>query len=391
MQRVAQDWLVLTQLSHDSGVAVGVITACQFAPTLLLIPVAGAIADRFDQRRILIVSITLEALIGLTLGVCVLAGWASLGLVYAVAIALGVVLAVENPTRHAFTAQLVVRENLANAVGLNSASFHAGRLIGPGLAGLLIHSYGTGLVFVGNGVATLVAAVAVWSTKPAPGPAREPRTAGQGHRDWVRVRAVISGDPRIWIPMLVVGLLGAFSLNFQLTTALMARLEFHQGAGQYGLLGSILAIGSLSGTLLAARRESPGVPLVLGACAAFGALTSVSSVMPGYLSFALSLPAVGMAALTVMTTANSCVQLAAPPDLRGRIMAIYLGVFMGGSMIGGPVLGAIGEFAGARWALRCGAGVSLLTAVAGTLLWLAASRRAVESGPADLPVESGPA
>ncbi len=346
MQRVAQDWLVLTVLTDNSGTAVGITTGLQFAPTLLLAPTAGALADRVDRRKLLVATQTALGVLAAVLGVLVLTNTAQLWHVYLLALLLGTVSAVDAPARQAFVSELVPTDVLPNAVGLNSASFHAGRLIGPGIAGLLIHWFGTGPVFVINAVS--FAAVVTSLTRMRLGELRAvPRRPRGGHAireglSYVRHR------PDIVLTMVIVGMIGTFGLNFQVTTALMARLVFDKGAGEYGLLGSIMAIGSLAGALLAARRQHPRLRLVIGAAFAFGVFATLSALMPTYELFALSLIPVGLSSLTLMTSANSSVQLSTDPIMRGRVMALYIAVFMGGTPIGSPIIGWIGETFGAR-------------------------------------------
>jgi MFS family permease len=391
MQRVAQDWLVLTGLTHDSGLAVGITTGLQFAPMLLLAPLAGSVADRLDRRRVLMTTQTLSGVLALVLGLLVVFDVAQLWHVYVLAALLGVVAAVDGPARQAFVSELVPQADLPNAVGLNSASFHAGRLIGPGIAGLLIHWLGTGPVFLIN--AATFTAVLASLTRMDVGrlnrSARLTRTRGS-------VRAGVSyvrHRPDIVLVMLIVGMVGTFGLNFQLTTALMARLAFHKGSGEYGLLGSIMAIGSLAGALLAARRERPSMRLVIGATAVFGVFSGVAALMPSYPLFAVALIPVGLSALTLMTAANALVQLATAPQMRGRVMALYMAVFMGGTPLGSPVIGWVGEQFGPRWTILIGSIASLGTAAAAGL-WLLRQRRRVgvrvqvEPG-AGMPVESG--
>jgi MFS family permease len=256
---------------------------------------------------------------------------------------------------------------LPNAVGLNSASFHAGRLIGPGIAGLLIHWFSTGPVFLINAVS--FGAVVLSLLRMRTGELRAvPRRERGGHP--VREGfAYVRGRADIVLILVIIGMVGTFGLNFQLTTALMARLVFHKGAGEYGLLGSIMAIGSLGGALLAARREHPRLRLVIGAAIAFGVFATISALMPTYELFALSLIPVGLSSLTLMTAANASVQMSTEPAMRGRVMALYLAVFMGGTPLGSPVIGWVGERFGARWTILIGAIAALATA-AGALAWL---------------------
>jgi MFS family permease len=368
MQRVAQDWLVLTVLTATSGVAVGITTGLQFAPVLLLAPLAGAVADRWSKRYVLVATQTASGVLALVLGLLVVLGVARLWEVYVLAGLLGVVAAFDGPARQTFVSEMVPREDLPNAVGLNSASFNAGRLIGPGIAGLLIHWLGTGPVFLINAasfgavVASLLRMRAA-ELRPAPRSAR-----GRGA---VRAGlAYVRGRPDLVLILTVVGLIGTFGLNFQLTTALMARMEFHQGSGQYGLLGSVMAVGSLAGALLAARRERPGIGLVLAATAAFGVSSVLAALAPTYLWFAVALVPVGLSSLTLMTAANATVQLSSAPQLRGRVMALYMAIFMGGTPLGAPLVGWVGQTFGARWTILLGGLVALATAGGAALWWM---------------------
>jgi len=367
MQRVAQDWLVLTQLTDNSGVAVGITTALQFAPVLVLAPWAGAVTDRFDRRKVLIITQVLSALLGLGLGLLVVTGLAQLWMVYAMAAGLGVVAAVDGPARQAFVSELVPIEDLPNAVGLNSASFNAGRLIGPGLAGLLIAWFGTGPVFLINAVSFI--AVVFSLTRMDGDTLRTQERPARGNRSARAGVVYVRSHPEIMLVMTIVGLVAMVGLNSQITTALMARVEFHKGAGEYGMLGSVMAIGSLGGALLAARRERPTVRLVIGAAAAFGVTSIASALMPTYWTFALMLIPVGLSTLTMLTSANAYVQLSTSPAMRGRVMALYMAILMGGTPIGSPLVGWIGEQFGARWTVLLGGSGTLLIAVVAAV-WL---------------------
>jgi MFS family permease len=362
MQRVAQDWLVLTQLTDNSGVAVGITTGLQFGPMLLLGPAAGVLADRLPRRKLLMATQATSGLLALILGVLVITDVAQLWHVYVLAGLLGATAAVDAPARQTFVAEMVPAERLSNAVGLNSASFHLGRMIGPAVAGLLIQVAGTGPVFLING-ATFVATVLSLSQMRL----RELQQVPRASRAKGQIReglAYVRSRPDIMLIMVIVGLVGTFGLNFQMTTALMARLEFHKGASEYGILGSIMAIGSLSGALLAARRERPRLRLLVGATAAFGVFAIAASQMPTYELFAISLIPVGLSALTLMTAANSTVQMSTEPEMRGRVMALYMAIFMGGTPIGAPVVGWVGETFGAPWSIALGGGVALVVAIA---------------------------
>jgi MFS family permease len=325
------------------------------------------LADRLPRRALLIATQVAQGALALGLGALVLSGRAELWHVYVFALLLGVVSAFDGPVRQIFVAELVPADKLPNAVGLNSASFNAARLIGPGLAGLLIAWVGTGWVFVINGVsyaATILALVAMRTSE-----LRALPRAGGGRRGQLRDGLrYVRGRSDIMVIMIVMGVVSTFGLNFQLTSAMMARTVFGKGAGEYGILGSILAIGSLSGALLAARRERPRVRLVIGAALAFGAAMSLQALMPTYVSYAVMCIPVGLASLTMLTAANSAIQVSTEPQMRGRVMALYMMVFIGATPIGSPLIGWVAQTFGARWAVGIG-GIATVLVAAGAAVW----------------------
>jgi len=366
MQRIAQDWLVLTILTDHDGTALGITTGLQFLPFLLFGPYAGLIADRFAKRTVLLVTKTAMGLMALLLGTLALTGAVELWHVYVFALLLGVVSALDSPARQTFVADMVPPEKLPNAVGLNSASFNAARLIGPGVAGLLIAAVGSGWVFVINGFtfAATIVALAAMNVRELRSVPAAPRARGQ-IREGVRY---VRGRTDIMVIMVVMFVVSTFGLNFQLTSALMARVEFGRGAGEYGILGSVLAIGSLTGALLAARRERPRVRLVIGSAFAFAVSTAVLALMPTYPSFVVACIPVGLASLTMMTAANTTLQVSTDPVMRGRVMALYVMVFQGATPIGSPVVGWIGEAWGPRWSILVGSIATFLVA-SGATAW----------------------
>ncbi|GGB81824.1 MFS transporter [Knoellia flava TL1] len=367
MGRVAQDWLVLTELTDHSSQALGIVTGLQFLPFLLLAPWAGAIADRFHRRRILLVTQSLLLVTSLVLAALVLLDVATLWQVYAIALAQGVVTAIDNPARQSFVSEMVPRDKLANAVALNSASFNAGRLIGPGVAGLMIAGYGTGwtlLVNVGTFVFVIVALALLRTADLIPAPL----TRGKGAiREGVRY---VRNRPDIQVVMLLVFVLGTFGMNFQVTTALMATQEFGKGPTEYGVLGSIMAIGSLTAALLSARRGEPRLRVLLLSLAGFTLSTAAAALAPTYALFAVALVPTGLSALTALTTANAMVQLRTDPLVRGRVMALYMAIFMGGTPIGAPIIGWIGEVWGARWTIAIGP-IAIGITLVGVMWWIA--------------------
>ncbi len=362
MQRVAQDWLVVL-LAHNDGVALGITTGLQFLPALLLSPYAGLVADRMPKLRLLKITQSVMAVTALVLGLLAVTGAVQVWHVFILALVFGVGSAFDAPARQSFVSEMVGPDDLSNAVGLNSASFNAARLAGPAIAGLLIGLFGggveaTGWVIVINGFSYGAVLLALRAMVPADlhTPEREPRHKGQ-IRDAIRY---LRGRPDLMLILCVVGFAGTFGLNFQMTSALMATQVFHKGATEYGLLGSIMAIGSLTGALMAARRTRIRLRLVVGAALAFGVVEIAAGLMPSYAAYALIVPLLGFTALTMITAANTTMQLATAPALRGRVMALYLMVFMGGTPIGSPFIGWLGEQFGARWTLIAGGGLTIL-------------------------------
>jgi len=370
MQRTAQDWIVLTELTDNDAVAVGITMSLQLGPQLLLVPWSGLIADRFDRRKLLIATQSAMAILGLGLGLIVVLGVAELWHVYAFALALGVASAIDAPARQAFVSELVTEANLPNAVSLNSASFNGARLFGPAVAGLLTVAVGAGWVFLINGftfAAVLLSLIFLRQGELRRAP-RAPRGPGQ-------LRAGISyvrHRPDILVILVIVFVIGTFGMNFAIFAATMASEVFHHGAGEFGLLSSMIAIGSTAGALLAARRERPRMRVLFVACAAFGGTTALAAVMPTYWTFAAALVLVGFTAITLMTTANSLVQTTTAPVMRGRVMALYMAVFMGGTPLGAPIVGLVANVFGPRWALGVGALSGIVAAAVG-VTWMVVS------------------
>ncbi|WP_299445752.1 MFS transporter [uncultured Phycicoccus sp.] len=365
--RVGQDWLVLTVLTAGSATALGVVTGLQFLPFLLLAPWSGLIADRFSRRRILLATQSMLALSSLVLGVLAVTGLAQLWHVYVIALLQGVTTAIDNPARQVFVSEMVPPDKLANAVALNSASFNGGRLIGPGVAGLVIAWWGTGEALLLNTLTFVfvLAALGMLSVADLRSPARAKGRGGirEGFA-YVRQRRDLQ------LVMLLVFVLGTFGMNFQITMALMATKVFDKGASEFGLLGSILAIGSLTAALLSARRKEPRLRVLLLALLGFAVAAAAAASAPTFWTFAAALVPVGLTALTALTTANAMVQTRVAPEMRGRVMALYMAIFMGGTPAGAPMIGWISEQFGPRWTIGVGAVAVGLTLVA-VSVWLA--------------------
>jgi Arabinose efflux permease len=363
MQRTAQDWLVLTELTHGNAVAVGTVMALQFGPPVVLLPVTGWVADRFDRRRVLMVTQTAMGVFGLLLGLLTITGVVELWHVYLFALLGGCAGAFDAPSRQVFVSSLVDRRNLSNAVGLNSASFNIARMIGPAVAGLLIAVVGTGWVFLIN--AASFGAVLISIALLRKGELHHTERARAGKGGLIEGFRYIRHRPDIIVILIIIFIIGTFGLNFPIFTSTMATAVFHKGAGEFGVLSSVMAIGSVAGALLSARRERPRVGLLFVGAAVFAIGCTLAALMPNYWLFALALIVIGISAQTLTTSANSVVQLSTDPIVRGRVMAIYMAIFMGGTPIGAPIVGWVANTFGARWGLAVGAGAGFLAAAVG--------------------------
>ncbi|MFJ6027879.1 MFS transporter [Pseudarthrobacter sp. NPDC092424] len=370
MQRVAQDWLVLTVLTNHSGTAVGITTGLQFLPMLLLGPYGGVLADRYRKRILLLWTQLAMGATGLAIGLLVVTGTAQLWHAYLAAFSLGMASALDAPARQAFVSELVGQENVSNAVALNSASFNTARLTGPAIAGVLIAWVGTGPVFLLNAASFAAVVVSLFRIRtaelsPAAPAVRGKRKVAEGLR-YVRRR------PDLMMIMILVGVLGAFGMNFTIINALMSTTEFHAGPGEFGLLGSIMAVGTLAGALLAARRAGPRLRFLLGGALGLGFFTLLAGASPSFWLYAAALVPVGLATITFLNSCNTSIQLSVEPQFRGRVLALYLAVLQGGTALGAPLMGWVGGEFGARWAVAASGAVVLL---AGSAAVVAVTRR----------------
>lgn len=368
MGRVAQDWVVLTELTDHSAAALGIVTGLQFLPMLVLAPWTGAVADRFPKRALLLATQLTLALAALVGAILVLTGTAALWHFNALALLTGIATAFDNPARQTFVGEMVPTHRLANAVALNSASFNLGRLIGPAVAGLVIAAVGSGPALLGNAatfVAVILSLLALRTAELTPAP-----RSLEGRPSALEGLRYVRGRPDLQLVMLLIFVLGTFGMNFQITIALMATKVYGKGAEEFGLLGSIMAVGSLSAALLAARRSEPRLRVLLLSLVGFVVASGAAALSPSYATFAVALAACGLTALTGMTTANAMVQMRTAPTMRGRVMALYMAIFFGGTPIGAPVIGWVGDVLGARWTIGIGTvavGITLLV----VSLWLA--------------------
>ena len=363
MQRIAQDWLVFV-LTGNNPVALGIAAALQFTPTLLFSLWAGVLADRLDKRKMLIAVQAGLAGCALVLGILDVTGLVQLWQVYALCFVLGTFSSFEIPVRQSFIVELVGRDQVTNAVALNSTTFNLARIVGPAIAGVMITLVGTGWVFLGNAIATVAVIAALFRMNPAQlqrGPS-VPRARGQ-LREGLRY---VRGRKDILTVMVLVFCVSTFGITFFTTLAIAAANVFHKEADGYGLLSTMLAIGTFAGAIVAVRRSSrtaPRLRVLFLAGFLFGAFELVAGLMPTYETFGLALIPVGLVLMTFMTTANSTVQLAVSPEMRGRVMGLYMLVFVGGNPIGAPMTGWMADQWGGRSPFIVGGGVAALAAV----------------------------
>lgn len=368
MMRLAQDWIVL-DLTDGSGIAVGVATALQFIPFLLITPWAGVLADRFSRRTLMIaahIGLTASALAML---IAVVTGTASVPVIFALAALTGAMAALDQPARQAMVGELVGDDHLVNAVALNSVAFNLARISGPAIAGVLIASTGIPVVF-----GTIAAMFAIaWAALTSVRVARPVRRADQPRPTFAQGRAFLRGRPDLLFILGLVFGVAMFGLNFQLTTALMSTQEFGGNAASLGILSTFLALGSLVGSLLAARRVRVRLRLVIGSALAFGGATLLTGLMPTWGLFGLALPLCGLTAMTFTTAAQSYLQLGTPDHLRGRVMGIYTMLFFAGTPVGAPLIGWLSDLFGPRIGL-IGGGIGVLLTVAVMTAWLVRKR-----------------
>jgi MFS family permease len=359
MSRIAQDWLVLS--ITGSSFAVGITTALQFLPMLLFGLYGGVIADRYPKRQILLCTQAALGLLGLLLAGLTLGGVVQVWHVYAIAFLLGMVTVVDNPTRQTFVVEMVGPSVMRNAVSLNAANFQAARLVGPAVAGVLITAVGSGWAFLINGLSFIapLTGLLLMRTADLHMIERAPRAKGQ-LREGLRY---VAGKPELIWPIVLVGFIGTFGFNFPIWLSAFANKVFDSGAGTYGLLNTLMAAGSLLGALLAARRSRTRLRMLVAAAAVFGLLEGAAALAPVFWLFAALLVPIGIFGLTFNTTANATVQLATEPVMRGRVMSLYMMVFVGGTPVGGPVMGWVTDTYGARVGFLSGGLISAAAAV----------------------------
>ena len=377
MQRIAQDWLVLTQLTDKSASAVGLVTALQFAPQLLFLPWTGPAADIFNQRRLLMITQAIMAVLALGLGIMTVTGVIQLWHVYVFAFLLGTATAFDGPARQAFVSEMVGDADLANAVALNSMTFNSARMIGPAIAGIAIATTGTGWAFVANGVSFVAVLLSLFflRTHELFPNARAVRKPG-GFREGL---AYVWQRPDLRVAMIMLFLIGTFGMNFAIWTSTMAVKVFRTDAHGYGLLSSLMAVGTVRGALLAAGRDQPRfVHLVIGT-GVFGIGCLMAAFSPGYWTFGASLIVIGVSVLTFLNSSNALVQLTTEPSMRGRVMALRMAITLGGTPIGAPVVGWVADRFGPRWSLGIGVAAGFAAAAVGLAYLLRRKGRPVRT------------
>jgi MFS family permease len=363
MQSIAQMWLVLHLTG--SGLALGITAALQFTPMLLFGTWGGLLADRVDKRKVLMVTQSVAGMVALVLAGLTLSGVVQLWMVYVLAFALGMVNVFDNPTRQSFLTEMVGKEQLINAVGLNSAVFTLARVIGPAIAGVLIAAVGTGWCFLYNGVSYFPVVFALLLMRSSELHRGQPAARARG-----QIRAGIRyawNKPELRFPLLLMLVVGTLAFNFSVLMPLMASVVFKSGASTFGLLMSVMGAGAFVGALVSANRSRPSHRLLAIAGVAFGGLLIGAALAPSLPIELFVLLPMGAAMITFQATANSLLQLNSDPAFRGRVMALYVMVFMGTTPIGGPIVGWVAQQFGARVGLGLGGVATLIASAA--LLW----------------------
>lgn len=369
-QRAAQDWLVLTELTNNDAVALGFSLALQFGPSLILGPFVGPFIDRFPGRLIILWSAVIETLFGVVLGVAVLTGVATLGLVYALALGLGIVQAIETPARQIFVNELVSQDNVPNAIGLNSTMFNTSRLVGPALAGIGISLLGTGwtLLFAGLSLASAIVAISMLRRRELHSVRKAPKESGQFRAGIAYIRS--RADLVIVLTMLFV--VGALVFNFGIFAGTMAVIEFRLGAHDYGFIMSALAVGSLGGALLVARSSRPRLSVITMAAASIAIGGLAAALAPTVTTFVVLFPILGFGAVLMVATINGYIQTTTDEIYRGRVMAIFSTLLMGATLIGSPLAGWVSNVFGPRWAIGVAALGGLVATII-SLVWMRSS------------------
>jgi MFS family permease len=363
MQSIAQAWLVL-HLS-GSGVDLGIVTGLQFLPVLLFGPFGGLVADRLDKRKLLFATQTAGGLLALTLGILTVTHVVQLWQVYVLAGSLGVVNLFDNPARQTFVMEMVGREDLPNAVSLNSVVMNASRVVGPAIGGLVIVLFGLGICFFVNAVSYVAVLIGLAMMRVADLHRTPPVERARGQvRDGLRY---VWRTPPLRNTLIAMAVIGIFAYNFSVTLALLAKVTFHGGAGTYALLTSCMGVGAIIGGLFAAHRAKPTPRLLHALALVFGVLLCGVAFAPSLVVVSVVIVFMGAASIGFIATANATLQLQAEPAMRGRVMSLYAMAFLGSTPIGAPLVGAIAQWSNPRIAIAMGGVATVLAA--GVLSW----------------------
>jgi MFS family permease len=381
MQAVAQSWLVL-QLT-GSGTAIGLVTALQFLPMLFLAPWGGVIADRFDKRSLLIVTQSIAAALAAILGLLVVTDVVQLWMVYVLAACLGIVSSIDVPARQTFIMEMVGRDSVTNAVSLNSVLVNAARVLGPSVAGVLIVTVGIGPCFLINAlsyVGVLVALIMMRpdELEPAPTQQRKPGQLREGLR-------YVRSHHGVFVPLLMMALVGTFAYEYQVSLPLFAKFTFSGDAGTYAAMTAAMGAGAVVGGLVTASRGARSAVSLAVIGIAFGLVQIVVALAPSLALALVSLALLGAVSISFLALGNSTLQLGASPEMRGRVMGLWAVAFLGSTPIGGPIIGLIGEYVGARAALGLGGAVTILAGALGYRTLAALDRRSRTQQAASLP------
>lgn len=363
VQRTAQDWLVFAQLTHHNGSAVGIVMALQFAPQFLLLPWSGLAADSLNQRKLLMATQATMGGLALGLGLLTVLGMVELWHVYVFAFLFGSAAAIDAPVRQTFVAELVGDDDLPNAVALNSTSFNLGRLIGPAVSGVAIASIGTGWGFVANGVSFFAVLLSLTLLRKAE--LRPNERAPRGRGRFIEGLRYVRGRPDLIAILIMLFFIGTFGLNFPIFISTMGVRIFNADATAYGLLSSFMAVGTIAGALLNARRDRMEFRNLIVSAAGFGGGCALAALAPGYWTFAAALVVIGVAALSFTNATNSLMQLSTDAPMRGRVMALRVGIALGGTPIGAPIVGWVADHQSPRWAMAIGAASGIAAAAVG--------------------------
>jgi MFS family permease len=369
MGRVAQDWLVYHVLTHDSSLALGFVTALQFLPTIFLGMYGGLLADRYSKRAMLVATQAAMGAISLLIGLLVVSHSIGMVSISVLAFAFGIASAIDVPIRQSFVVEMVGRDDLQNAISLNAAVFNAARIVGPAVAGVLIDAVGTGTSFLLNALSYLAVIGSLLAMRRSELHIAPPVLRSRGQ--WREGLSYVRTRPQLMLPVVLIGFVGTFGFNSQITNALMAQGVFHHGAGSYGLLSTAQAVGALGGALYGAQRKrQPRIRLLLITTLVFGLLGALSALVGSYLAFMILLIPIGFFGILLAVSCNATVQLGAEPQMQGRVMALYTTVFIGGTPLGSLLVGWIGAAAGPRWAIEFGGLICAAAAIGcGIVYW----------------------